>query len=78
MSLYLVHSFLYFIIPIAVVVLGLNCCFIYGGEYIIINKCDVIIMSSVYLYNPYREGNLNLLDKLSFDKWQLQELKMLS
>ena len=35
---------------------------------IIINKYDVIIMSSVNLYNPYREDKLNLQDRPKFDK----------
>ena len=77
MFLDLVDSFLCFIVPIAVVILELNtvCS---GEEYIIINKYDIIIMSSVNLYNPYSEDKLNLLDRPKFDKYQLQELKMLS
>ena len=50
----------------------------YGREYIIINKYDVILMTSFNLYNPYSEDKFNLLDRPKFDKYQRQELKILS
>ena len=35
---------------------------------IIINKYDVIMMSSVNLFNPYREDIFKLLNRLRFNK----------